>query len=393
MTTFAELKTQAAALLADPSLKTFDTADLGYFINAGIAEVSRLAPQRNTEDVALIDGSLTYKLHGGEGNLVANPSFESGDATLLAGLTSVGTGDTELTGGWVPSATMNVWFIRSPFAKSGLRTGLIRLAALEAAKWLYQDIPVNPDTTYYVSGWHWKGYAGGESNAVRFHTLDSGSSIVTTDVLSHLTTASTPTKFTGTITIPASGVSFIRVVLQAEDSPLERDFYFEDISVTEDATAGVADNSRDAIEVRRVEAWTNSFDPARLKARIARSDGYDSESGWEFWAGDLRIPLRILNGLDTAADFLRVWMYAPYDKLIGAGQVTDLTFELEQAVMSYVRQEALARLSHERDLYSQWQTRSGNTDVSPAALMNALTIAREDWRRKSRAIMVLREPS
>jgi hypothetical protein len=68
-----------------------------------------------------------------------------------------------------------------------------------------------------------------------------------------------------------------------------------------------------------------------------------------------------------------------------------VSHELETAMRSYCRVEALRRLIVERDLFTQWQTRSNNTDVSPAALMNGLAQAEESWRRTERRLTVLRE--
>jgi hypothetical protein len=53
--------------------------------------------------------------------------------------------------------------------------------------------------------------------------------------------------------------------------------------------------------------------------------------------------------------------------------------------------EGLRRLISNRTLFAQWQTRSNNTDVTPAALANDLNIALADWARKYRQIFVLRE--
>lgn len=395
MTTLAELKTQAAALMADPSLKTFSTADLGYFINAGIAQVSRVAPQKFLEDVDLIDGTMAYPLRASNGNLVANPSFENGDETMFDGAyNTVVPGDTELTGGWDANASLRALWTRSANAKQGLYVGVLTPAVAVASHWLYQNIPVNPGTTYYVSGWHWKGVAGGRPNIVRFHTLDDSEVIVTTDAVRHDTTAGVPTAFSGSIVVPDDGtVAFIQVVLRAHTESLNtatETFAFENINVTEDATSGVATNALASIEVMRVEIWSTDYDPARKIGSIDRGRG-DSESGWEFWDGDLRIPYRWLARLNTSTNYLRVYGYAPYDKLTSATQVTDLSFELEQAVMEYVHVQALERLTFERDLFTQWQTRSGNTDISPAGLMSALTQARDAWRRTRRDILVLRE--
>lgn len=394
MTTFAELKTQAAAMLSDPSMTTFDTTDLGYFINSAIAQVSRAAPQKFIEDIALVAGTLSYPVRGGTGNLVANPSFEEGDETVFDGDTAVTTADTDLLGGWTPSANMTVRFTRSTNAKTGQYIGVIALPANTSTKYLYQDIPVNPGSTYYVSGWHWKDVAGGEANVVQFHTLDSSSVVVTQDAVRHNTTAATPDYFSGSIAIPDDDtVAYIRVVLNAYSagaSSLTPRHAFEDISVTEENTSLVATNAVDSIEIRRVEVWSSDYDPAQKVGIISRARG-DSESGWDWWDGRLYIPYRWLGRLDTTIHYLKVWGYAPYDKLVTATQVTDLSFELEQAVMEYVRLQALERLNNERDLFTQWQTRTGNTDVSPAGLMSQLAQARDQWRRTKRDILVLRE--
>jgi hypothetical protein len=77
---------------------------------------------------------------------------------------------------------------------------------------------------------------------------------------------------------------------------------------------------------------------------------------------------------------------------VSAGaDVIPVSGEREQAMRDYCMVLGLKRLVNERDLFTQWQTRSGNTDVSPAALMNALNIAMADWKQRARSITVLRE--
>ena len=162
-------------------MKTFSTTDLGYFINAGITEVGRIAPQRFHENVQLVDGEMDYRLRGDVGNLVANPSFESGDEALFSGIyQTVATGD-DLLGGWDVGTTspVRVLFPKNSYAKSGTHVGSIYLPAATATRRLTQNIPVNLDTTYIVSGWHWKGTAGGTSNVLIFNTLDDNEVVVT----------------------------------------------------------------------------------------------------------------------------------------------------------------------------------------------------------------------
>lgn len=401
MTTFAELRTRAARALSDPAYKTFTAVEIGDYINRGIVEVSRHAPQQFTEDVTLFEGQLTYPLRGGTGNLVANPSFEQGDQTMFDSAYNVLTPSTapDLTAGWETAySDIRVLFAKSALAKTGTCVGVIYIPANTASRYIYQNIPVNPDTTYVVSGWHWKGTAGGEGNIIQVHTLDAGLVNILSDVIRHDTTASLPTYMSGSYTTPADGtVKFLQVRLYAYSAGAtnsQQSYGFENISVMEASDANlVAANSRELIEVKRVEVFTNDqtvnrsveiIPPATAEMTVA------SEAGWEYWNSNLSIPYSVFAHLDTATRYLKVWGWAPYDRLVYDSQMTDLTGELEEAVIVYCRLEGLTALGMSRDLFSQWQTRSGNTDVSPASLMNAQSVAAEEWRRKMRSVQVLR---
>lgn len=399
MTTFAELKTRAARSLRDPSKATFTDDYLGDFINEGIVEVSRYAPQPFIEDIQLVEGQLSYPLRGGDGNLLANPSFEEGDQTMFDGAYNlVNPGDTELTGGWDVSAQLRALWTRSTNRKTGLYVGVIQQPALTADRYFYQDIPVNAGVSYGVSGWHWKSVAGGKTNAVRFHTLDSSSVIVSTDAVRHDTTSNLPQSFSGVIDVPGDGtVAYIRVILAAltgGSNATEERFAFEDIKVVEYGQGHlVADNQRNLIEVRRVEVFSYGYEPPVSIGTVPSGAGEyvsSSETGWDFWQGDLHIPYRVYTSLDRSTHFLRVWGWAPYDRLTADTQTTDLTGEMEEQVLFYARMKGLEALMLDRDLFTQWQTRSGNTDTSPAAIMNGLTIAQGQWRQRTRSFLVLR---
>jgi hypothetical protein len=151
------------------------------------------------------------------------------------------------------------------------------------------------------------------------------------------------------------------------------------------------------IEVARVELWDTSVTPNKPLLRLRPYDAEYlaySNVGWKVWDGTLELPydLVVYTIAGHESDYLiRVWGYSPYVPLSAADDDAGLSAEREAALRAYCRVEALTRLSIERDLYTQWQTRSGNSDVSPAALMNALNVAMEDWRRRSRALTVLRE--
>lgn len=75
----------------------------------------------------------------------------------------------------------------------------------------------------------------------------------------------------------------------------------------------------------------------------------------------------------------------------GDGIIVPLSSALTAALVAYARKEGMERLNMSRELFTQWQTQSNNSDVSPAALMNALTLARDEWRRLSRKLVVLRD--
>ena len=63
---------------------------------------------------------------------------------------------------------------------------------------------------------------------------------------------------------------------------------------------------------------------------------------------------------------------------------------VEQAMLWFIRVEAIELLLGSRDLFTQWQTRSGNTDITVAQLMNQKVNAEQAWQRRSRAITRLR---
>jgi len=150
------------------------------------------------------------------------------------------------------------------------------------------------------------------------------------------------------------------------------------------------------IEPQRVEVWDGTTTPESFIARVnpAGEERTFGDAGWSFWNGYLTLPTRTVRGLVgfESQYVIRVWGYAPYFLPDDDADVLPLSQEAEQAVVKYARVEGLDMLNSDRDLFSQWQTRSGNSDVSPAGLMNQLSLARQDWRQYSRAIQRLRAP-
>lgn len=157
--------------------------------------------------------------------------------------------------------------------------------------------------------------------------------------------------------------------------------------------SGVFGTPQPEIEVKRVELWDIISSPHKFGYLLAPvSSGLidTSVAGWEVWGGYLYITGDMLTFADPTRWEIRVWGYAPYPPLTSDVTALPVSNELEQAMRTYAQLEGLKRLVASRDTFSQWQARSGNTDVSPAGLLNALSMAQVEWQRKARSITVLR---
>ncbi len=407
MTTFAELKVALAADLSDTDSKVFLDDDLGAFINKAIAEVSRVAPQQFVEDVAFEDGQLSYILRGGQGNLIANPGFDDGDASIVGAgtaqaVTVADSGD--LLSGWLLTQDAGIYFPRSGSRKSGLYVGVLKPDAGDSNVTLYQDIPVNPGTVYVFKGWHWKTATGGLISRLRVDSLDGSSVLVDQGVITHDTTSSVPVLGSGTYAVPDdSTVAFLRVNLVAVGTQpaTQQGFAWEEIVLLEQSEAQlVSSTARTQIEVSRVEVFDTTREPERFVSVVPAGTGAavgrytaNSEGGWRFWDGSLTIPNWLEDRLIAGTHILRVWGYAPYDRLRDDTQVADLSDELEFAVIFRAMIEGTRRLVNSRALFTQWQTRNNNTDVSVASLMSDLSTHLQEWRQTKRELVVLRERS
>lgn len=156
------------------------------------------------------------------------------------------------------------------------------------------------------------------------------------------------------------------------------------------------DQAVDEIEVYRVEVWDTSTTPEQpfrfVEPAAAHPTGLSySQAGWYLWGGILYLPNRVVDLIDPLTHVVKVWGYSPWPAVTDDADVLPFGKALEEAITLYTFIEAARRLLANRTLFTQWQTRSNNTDVTPAALMNDLNMAQDDWRRKSRAIFVMRE--
>jgi len=141
------------------------------------------------------------------------------------------------------------------------------------------------------------------------------------------------------------------------------------------------------IELSRVEMWDTTTTPYTRRYVVpAASAGYiaDSETGWMNWGGTLSLPRRIQQAMAGMEDnyLIRVWGYSPYPELFAEEDLFAGGTELKWAVVMFGHLSGLRRLVNERELFSQWQTRSGNVDTTFAGLMADYNSTRDEWRRE-----------
>lgn len=152
----------------------------------------------------------------------------------------------------------------------------------------------------------------------------------------------------------------------------------------------------DDIDLLTVEIWDGSVTPPNPLRHVAPASKHPtglsySEAGWRFWGGLLYVPTWVPDYINVTDHLIRIWGYSPWplntedDDVIPFGQVH------EQAIIIRCQIEAWRRLINNRALFTQWQTRSNNTDVTPGFLMSEKERANEEWRRLIRRIAKPRE--
>lgn len=147
------------------------------------------------------------------------------------------------------------------------------------------------------------------------------------------------------------------------------------------------------ISLARVEVWDITTNPDSFVGHVRPIAGEYSKAspaGWYVWDGKLYIPNGLEAYLVVGRHVIRVWGYGPYPLVSGSTEM-GVSVELEYAIRAYARLAGLERLQLERDLFAQWASQTQNTDVSPAGLLGMLNSARDDWRRRARNLLVLRE--
>lgn len=165
-----------------------------------------------------------------------------------------------------------------------------------------------------------------------------------------------------------------------------------DITPTTDTLVYTLSTGTPEVEAKRVEVWDYSKTPHEFRTLLTAASENPvntSSAGWEVWDGQLSLSNRQVENIRVGIDTIRVWGYGPYPLVTGATAMPVST-ELEYALRAHARYGALKSMLQQRNLFTQWQTLSGNNDTSPASLMSQLTQAEQEWQRRRKEIAVLK---
>lgn len=141
----------------------------------------------------------------------------------------------------------------------------------------------------------------------------------------------------------------------------------------------------------RVEVWT--LNPVRHYTTLRPSApeyANSSETGWDVWAGSLRLPYSAVDMLDPATYELRLWGYGPRLHLTELTDIAEVDEDGHWAVHEYAVLQGYERLASDRMLFTQWQTGQNATDTSMAGVLNAVSIWTQKWERRRKQLTQLR---
>lgn len=136
----------------------------------------------------------------------------------------------------------------------------------------------------------------------------------------------------------------------------------------------------------RAELWRSGS----LVTTLTENDGTSSQTGWELFAGQLRLPSSVIDSSTPATDVIHLWGYADRPQLEDDTDVSVLDDTAEWGVRRYARSQAFALLQNDRALFKQWQGASQNTDVSPNQLNQMVSLYASEWDRTRNYLRRLR---
>ena len=136
----------------------------------------------------------------------------------------------------------------------------------------------------------------------------------------------------------------------------------------------------------RVEVWRSG----KFHVLLTPNEGETSQTGWDLWAGKLRLSAPMVDQASVATDTYRVWGYAPYAQLTADGDVSDLDTRGEWAVRHFARAQAFTLMHNDRAMFKQWQGQSQNTDVTSNQLNQMVSLYNSEWDRTRNYLRRLR---
>lgn len=135
----------------------------------------------------------------------------------------------------------------------------------------------------------------------------------------------------------------------------------------------------------RLEWWRSD----RLY-RVMPEGEDDSQSGWDLFAGELHVPVGMIEQAVVATDEMHLWGYGQRAQLTSDLQVSDLDATAEWGVRRFARSQAFNLMANDRAMFKQWQGQSNNTDVSPTQLNQMVSLYQSEWDRHRNYLRRLR---
>ena len=136
----------------------------------------------------------------------------------------------------------------------------------------------------------------------------------------------------------------------------------------------------------RAEIWRSGA----LASVLTENDGTSSQTGWDLFGGQLRLPRSVIDSAVPATDEIHLWGYAHRPQLVVDADVSVLDDTAEWGVRRYARAQAFALMQNDRALFKQWQGASQNTDVSPNQLNQMVSLYASEWDRTRNYLRRLR---
>jgi hypothetical protein len=145
------------------------------------------------------------------------------------------------------------------------------------------------------------------------------------------------------------------------------------------------DLATDFTNIYRVDIYSSA---GTYKFTLPHGIGEGPNSGWELHGGILYLPPSVTF---TSGDGLRVFGYARYAQLSVSSQTTDMDATAIWGARAFARMEGFMSLIADRANYQQWQSQTGNTDVTAIAMAQLAANARRDWDRAKQRLRRMRK--